>query len=33
MGNALEALLERVIEDPSLNTTAQLVEQARALRR
>ncbi len=33
IGNALEALLEQVIEDPALNTTAQLVEQARALRR
>jgi tRNA nucleotidyltransferase (CCA-adding enzyme) len=33
IGSALEALLEQVIEDPALNTTAQLVEHARALRR
>jgi tRNA nucleotidyltransferase (CCA-adding enzyme) len=31
VGEILAALLERVIEDPSLNTREQLVELARAL--
>jgi tRNA nucleotidyltransferase (CCA-adding enzyme) len=33
IGTTLETLLDQVIEDPSLNSTEQLLERARALRR
>ena len=31
MGNVLRALLERVIDDPTMNTNARLLELAKAL--
>ncbi len=31
MGKALQALLERVIDDPATNTTAKLLEIAKSL--